>query len=370
MIAALFTELLPFGGLQLAGREMAAALAAIAEERAEPFRFLSLNDSPGEHETTVGNIRFQFRGFGRSKLRFVIAAWKIARDNPQFVFAAHPNLGPVATVMKLARKRLKVLAGTHGIEVWRPLPLLRRRALRAADLVLAPSSDTARKLAEIQHVSAAKIRKLPWPLDPEFLALANSTSYLPLPAGFPSGTIVLTVGRWAASERYKGADRLIQAVADLAAEFCDLHLVVVGSGDDLPRLMKLAQETGASSSIHFFTGLPRRELAACYAHADIFALPSSGEGFGLVFLEAMAMNKPAIGASLGGIPDIVADDQTGYLVDPKDPESLVRSLRSLLSDANLRLRMGSQAGEVVRNRFSFSRFQRDLKKVVSDVLSD
>src|SRR5579863_5991793 len=108
-------------------------------------------------------------------------------------------------------------------------------------MVLAPSSDTVRKLTSIQGVRAENIRRLPWPLDPDFLNLANLPGGLPRPSRFPQGRIVLSVGRWAASERYKGADLLIRVVSELTRDFPDLHLVLVGEGDDLPRLQKLAE---------------------------------------------------------------------------------------------------------------------------------
>jgi phosphatidyl-myo-inositol dimannoside synthase len=367
MIAALFPELLSVGGVQLAGREMAAALAAIAEQNGETYRFLSLNDASLEHEACVGSARFRFRGFGRKKTRFVLSALKTARATARMILAAHPNLAPVAAAMKFANKDAKVVVGTHGIEVWQPLPIFRRRALGSADIVLAPSSDTARKISEIQKVPKASVRILPWALDPDFLALADSAENLPLPAEFPGGRVILTVGRWAANERYKGAELLIEGVANSAADFPELHLVLVGSGDDLPRLKGLAQSTGISNRIYFLTDLSSEGLAACYAQAEIFALPSTGEGFGFVFLEAMAMKKPVIGTTLGGIPDIVEEGQTGFLVDPKAPESFARALRVLLSDANLRARMGHRAGEVARQKFSFSHFQDDLRNILSNV---
>ncbi len=119
--------------------------------------------------------------------------------------------------------------------------------------------------------------------------------------------MVLTVGRWAATERYKGADELIEAIAQLQASMPELHLVVVGGGDDLPRLRKLASDRGIFDRVVFLEGLSREQIAACYAHCDVFALPSTGEGFGLVFLEAMAFGKPVVGADSGGIPDLVED---------------------------------------------------------------
>ncbi len=360
MIVGLFPGLASVGGIQMAGRQTAAALASIASERGSSCEFLSLNDANGEHEAAVGGLRFKYRGFARSKSRFILAALGLARTRPDVIFAAHPNLAPITVAMRVLARQAQIIVGTHGIEVWQPLPALRRKALRSASMVLAPSSDTARRLTSVQGVPVENIRRLPWPLDLDFLNLANSPDGLPRPSQFSHGRIVLSVGRWAASERYKGADLLIHAVSELTREFSDLHLVLVGEGDDLPRLQKLALAANALDNVHFISGLSRDELAACYAACDIFALPSTGEGFGLVFLEAMAFQKPVIGTALGGIPDLVEEGVTGILVDPINPSSLPGALRALLSDDDLRLRMGQRAGEVVRARHGFECFRATL----------
>ena len=130
----------------------------------------------------------------------------------------------------------------------------------------------------------------------DVLNMAAAPANLPLPKIFPPSPVILTVGRWAASERYKGADELIRAVAQLREAFPTLNLVAVGGGDDLPRLKQIASDLKVSDAVHFLEGISRRELAACYSRADIFALPSTGEGFGFVFLEAMAFGKPVVGA--------------------------------------------------------------------------
>lgn len=364
MIVGLFPGLASVGGIQMAGRQTAAALASIASERSGSCEFLSLNDANGEREAAAGQLRFKYRGFARSKSRFIVAALRVARARPDVIFAAHPNLAPIAAVMKLLARQAQVIVGTHGIEVWQPLTAFRRKALRRADLVLAPSSDTARKLTEVQGVRAENIRRLPWPVDSEIMDLAEPRQNLPRPIGFPDGRVILTVGRWAANERYKGADLLIHAVSELTREFPDLHLVLVGDGDDVPRLKKLALAANTRDNVHFISGLSRSELAACYAACDIFALPSTGEGFGLVFLEAMAFQKPVIGTALGGIPDIVEDGITGILVEPENPSSLSIALRSLMSNDVLRLQMGQQGSEGVRARYTFEYFRANLAQLL------
>ena len=133
---------------------------------------------------------------------------------------------------------------------------------------------------------------------------------------------MLTVGRWASAERYKGIDELIHATTLLRSKVDNLHLVVVGQGDDLPRLRKLAIKEGGAKSVHFLGRVSREELAACYAGTDVFAMPSSGEGFGLVFLEAMAFAKPIVGTSRGGTTDLVEHEVNGLLVPSGESRGL------------------------------------------------
>ena len=234
-------------------------------------------------------------------------------------------------------------------------------------MVLAPSRYTAQQLADVQGIAPEKIRRLPWPLNPSFLRFADAPASLPLPPGFPSGQVILTVARWAASERYKGADELIGALAPLSEDFPNIHLVAVGGGDDLPRLRKLAANLGVSSRVHFMEGLSREQTAACYAHADVFALPSTGEGFGLVFLEAMAFSKPIVAAAAGGATDVVEDGVNGFLAQPGDPESLRQILERLLRDESLRARLGACGAEIVGHKYQFDVFRSGLEKLLDEL---
>jgi phosphatidyl-myo-inositol dimannoside synthase len=370
-IIGLFPELLGIGGIQEAGRLTAAALDEIAFQRGWSVEFLSLNDPIGPHELEAGQRAIRFRGFARGKIRFLIAGVRAGRPlttkSTGMVLAGHPNLAVVSSWTRRLSPQLQNIVMAHGVEVWEPLTLLRSRALRQAHLVLAPSRDTAQKLIQVQGVSAEKIRKLPWPMNPNFLHLADAPDVLSVPRGFPrQARVILTVGRWVSSERYKGTDDLIRAVSQLFTIVPSLHLVAVGRGDDLPRLKQLAVDLSVADRVHFLEGLSNQEVAACYAHADLFALPSTGEGFGLVFLEAMAFSKPVVATASGGTPDVVEDGINGLLIPPADAGALVGALGRLLCDESLRKVLGRHGKEIVRRKFRFAVFQSMLARILDE----
>jgi glycosyltransferase involved in cell wall biosynthesis len=366
-IVGLFPELLGVGGIQEAGRLTATALEKISLRKNDwSAYFQSLSDPPGMHEFIAAESKICLRGFGRSKARFVLSAVRHCRQGARVVLAAHPHLALPAAGTKWFSPQLKTIVMSHGMEVWKPLPWLRRRALLSADVVLAPSSDTAQRLAEIQGVPQSRIRKLAWPLNPDFLRMADVRNELPLPREFPRGRVILTVGRWAASERYKGADDLIRSMVQLRMKFPGLYLVAVGEGDDLSRLKKIAADLGVSECVRFLTGLSQQEIGACYARCEIFALPSTGEGFGLVFLEAMAFGKALVGAACGGTTDVVEDNVNGLLVPARDSERLAETLAALLQDEALRAKLGQRGAEIVRRNYSFEVFQSKLELILEE----
>jgi phosphatidylinositol alpha-1,6-mannosyltransferase len=366
VIIGLFPELDAPGGVQRAGRHLAAVLTEFASSHGMACRLISLNDSPELHRMNLGGREFVFTGCDRGKGRFTVTALRAARRKPELVLAAHPNLGPVVQAMRLVAPRLKSIICTHGIEVWEPLSVLRRHALRHANLVLAPSRDTADHVASQQQVPRVRIRVLPWALDPQFEALLATGSQITLPGDFPAGRVILTVGRWLAAERYKGMDTLITALPRLLTHWPELQLVLAGSGDDRAWLEDLAEQSGVNRHVHFLSDLSSAELAACYAACEIFALPSRGEGFGLVYLEAMARGKPVIGGAHGGAPEIIEDGVTGYLVPHGDAVQLATSIEALLADPVHAKEMGARGRQRAENEFRFNVFAKSLKKILRD----
>ena len=365
VLLGLFSELDTPGGVQRAGRHVAAVMSEFAASHGIECRLLSLNDSPELHRMTVGTREFVFTGSARGKARFSATAARAAQRRAKLIVAGHPFLAPVAQGAKLFAWRAKSIVWTHGLEVWEPLSILRRSALRSAELIIAPTNDTANHVASQQDVPRERIRVLPWALDPQFETLLIAKPAPPV--NFPAGRVILTVGRWFAEERYKGMDTLITALPRLLTEWPDLQLVAVGEGDDQVWLEQIADGRGVLRHVHFLSGLTYSEIAACYQACEIFALPSRGEGFGLVYLEAMACGKPVVGGAHGGAPEVIDDGKTGYLVQHGDAGQLATSLETLLADPGLGREMGARGRERVEREFRFNVFAKSLKKILRDL---
>jgi len=374
VLIGLFTELDAPGGVQRAGRHLASVLTEFAASRGVECRILSLNDAPELKRLNVAGREIVFTGSERAKGRFIASAMQAARrksgkgkDKTKLVVAGHPNLAPVVRAMRLAAPRLKSILCTHGIEVWEPLPRMRRNALRRADVILAPSKYTADHVAGTQGAATEKVKVLPWALDPQFESLAPNAAKTPAPTNFPQGRVVLTVGRWRSDERYKGVDTLITALQRLLPRWPELQLVAVGEGEDREWLEDLAEENGVRRHVHFLSGLSYAELAACYGHCEIFALPSRGEGFGLVYLEAMACGKPVIGGAHGGAPEVIDDGRTGYLVQHGDAIQLATAIETLLVNPEVGQEMGRRGRQRVENEFRFSVFAKSFRKILREL---
>jgi len=141
----------------------------------------------------------------------------------------------------------------------------------------------------------------------------------------------------------------------------------VGEGDDRGRLEQLAAELGVSGHVRFLSALTQQELLACYRRCDVFALPSRGEGFGLVFLEAMANGKPVIGPRFGAPSEFIHHGEHGLLVDPEDTAGVAQAVIDLLMSPELAAHMGQAGKQKVTQEYSYNRFCERLRQALSEL---
>ena len=252
----------------------------------------------------------------------------------------------------------------HGVEVWRALSEPDRRLLRGATLRVANSSYTANRVMAM-HPDIGDVQACP-------LSLAQAEEQAMHarggPASPPQPPAVLMVGRLDAGEAYKGHAQMIDAWPRVLAHVPDAELVIVGSGDDRVRLEALARRLGVHERVRFLGYLDREALHQRYAAASVFALPSRGEGFGIVYLEAMAHRLPCIGSSHDAAGDVIVEGVTGFLVPQDDPRVIADRVARLLTDEPLRRQMGEAGFRRVQEEFTFARFASCLIDLIDRTL--
>jgi phosphatidyl-myo-inositol dimannoside synthase len=321
------------GGIQRILRLYLSALAADpAHTRVE---LVALNDTADQlalHPVTISRLimgkTLAVTGCGGSKAAFTRAAW-LAGSGARRIVCGHIGQLPVAALA--ARPGCALALVAHGIEVWgKPSPV-NQLALRRTDRVFCVSGYTRDRLAALHPRLVPRLRVVPNALDPALLA---APAPKPPPAGRPP--VVLCVGRLSAADAYKGYDHLLRAFALLPPSAFHAHpelaprLRFVGDGDDRPRLEGLARELRIADRVEFSGRLPDAALRQAFADCICFALPSTGEGFGLVYLEALAAGRPCVGVAAAAVPELI-NSAVGVLAPPGDDPALAVALAECIA---------------------------------------
>lgn len=148
----------------------------------------------------------------------------------------------------------------------------------------------------------------------------------------------------------KGHEYLIGAMFEILAEFPDARLTLVGGGNREQELRDLVFKAGIRQSVDFLGNLPHNEVIAEIKKSEVFVCPSLAEGLGIVFIEAQACGTPAVGANVGGIPDVIEDGKTGILIPARDSNAIALAIRKIFKDKEF-------SAEIVKNAsLSVSRF--------------
>src|SRR5579872_403181 len=347
-----------FGGIETFNRSLIHALDHIAAARNLRVRVFSLLDEPSPASATpyLASPRLHFRGFRGSRARFALSACHAARS-ADIVIVGHANLLPLVPLMTRSFKCLIA----HGIEVWKPLPRLQTLGAARFDRILCVSAYTQREMMRMNSMPAARFRVFPNTLDPVY-ARARHARLDRAALGLPPGPMLLSVSRLAPSERYKNVAAVVAALPEVLRQVPDAFYVIVGDGAERQPFLDLARRLGLAARVFLPGAVPDALLPSYYAACDLFVLPSTKEGFGIVFLEAMEHAKPCIGARAGGVPEVVQDGVTGLLVDASDlPRALPRALLHLLTDPALRLAMGESGRETLERNFAREQFVEQLE---------
>jgi glycosyltransferase involved in cell wall biosynthesis len=173
------------------------------------------------------------------------------------------------------------------------------------------------------------------------------------------------VGNVAALVPHKGQRHLIEAAPLVLRQVPDTRFVIAGEGELRPSLERMIKEHHLEKHV-LLTGF-RPDVLSVHKGFDVFVMSSVTEGLGTSVLDAMACGKPVVATTAGGIPEVVADGETGFLVPPRDHQAMAEALVRLLKDAALRQRMGHAGLQRVRRMFSAERMVQETLRVYKQV---
>lgn len=256
----------------------------------------------------------------------------------------------------------------HGIEAWDIQRPSYRAALAAADRVIAVSHHTRHRVLAQGYLRPEQVSVLPNAFDPNRFQIQPKPQTLLQRHGLsPEQPVLLTVTRLQRFAHYKGYDAILEALPTLRQRIPDLRYILVGKGDDLPRIQATIQSLSLQDCVILPGFVPDQELPDYYSLCDVFAMPSKGEGFGIVYLEALASGKPVLAGNQDGAVDPLNHGELGCLIDPDDPTALVESLIQLLSGThpNQTLKQPSYLRQAVSQRYGYSEFRQKVGELLT-----
>lgn len=317
------------GGIAKFNRDLLSALCSDAGvERITALPRL-LAESPG---ALPPKLDYDTRGVG-GKLRYALAVLKSAIGNRQsaIILCGHINLLPLAFLAKLFLRAPVVLV-IHGIDAWQPTRSgLVNKLVRRVDAVISVSEFTRKKFWAWARPERARSFILPNCVDLlQFTPGAKSEALLAR-HGLRGKKVLLTVARLSAAERYKGIDELLDVFPELAREMPDLAYLIVGDGTDRARLEEKVAALGLSERVKFAGWVAHGETAAYHRLADAFVMPGRGEGFGIVYLEALASGVPVVASKLDASAELAERCARVVAVNPDERgeirEGILRALK-------------------------------------------
>lgn len=323
----------------------------------------------------TNNAHFHFSGVWPLSVRTPAFAAKIMGrglwDRPDLVITTHLNF-------TIAAYWLKRLAGipywtvAHGVEAWNIQRPALQTALRHADRILAVSSYTRDRLIQEQNLDPNKISLLPNTFDHNRFKIAGKATHLLERYGLNSEQpILLTVNRLSLSESYKGYDKVLKALPQIRQVIPNVHYIIVGKGDARPHIEQLIRERQLQDCVTLAGFIPDTELCDYYNLCDVFAMPSQLEGFGIVYLEALACGKPSLGGNQDGAIDALCHGELGALVNPNDVGEIAKIIIQILQGIypNPILYQPEMLRQKVIDIYGFDNFKQTLSNYLEDFFS-
>ena len=365
MTSILFLTLKVFsatGGIEKVSRVVGKALYEESLCGEASARIMSLHDQPTDADDNIYFPTELFSGYSNQRLSFIKQAVK-AGSRANIVLLSHINLLMVGWMIKKIAPQTTIMLFSHGIEIWGDLGSSKKRMLPCVDRFLCVSRFTKATIQTEHAIDAEKCTVVNNCLDP----------FLPLPGqkikspgllqryGFKNTDIVLfTLTRLSSKDRYKGYDRVLDALALIKGKYPGIRYLVGGSYDAIEKEFVDAhiRRLQLEDTVTIAGYIPDQELADHFKMADGYVMPSTKEGFGIVFIEAMYYGLPVIAGDADGSVDALLDGALGLLVKPDSVEEIKNAIEKML----LNKRAHIPDRELLLQHFSYGAYKEKLRE--------
>jgi phosphatidylinositol alpha-1,6-mannosyltransferase len=333
-----------------------------------------LDTSKPEHLFQSDNFSFRFFGKAPSSLQTINFTLGILieaiRQRPSLILCGHLNFAPVAHLLQRFFG-IPYWILVYGVDAWNITDPMKKRALQSADKIISISAYTRERLVKEKNLSPIDIPLLPVTFDVNNFQIKQKPEYLLHRHKIePGQLIILTVARLSKDDQYKGYDNVLMAIPSIREKIPNVHYILVGKGDDRPRVEELVRSLELDDCVTLTGFVPDEEIADYYNFCDVFVMPSKGEGFGIVYLEALACGKPCLGGNQDGALDALCHGELGALVNPDDVKEIAETLVQILQGTypNSLMYQPEALRQKVIETYGFQRFQQTLAQYLNDFL--
>jgi phosphatidyl-myo-inositol dimannoside synthase len=328
---------------------------------ANPFR--ALRDTRKGSPLNFHYFKDKSAQVGRLKMAIALL-FHILKNRPAHVYCGHVNLAPLVRLL-CQPFRIPYTVMVHGKEVWEPLPSPLRTALQQAAEIWTVSRYSRDRAAASNQLDSGKMRWMPCAVDGDRFTPGEKSAVLVKRYGLEGATVMVTVARLWSGDIYKGVDMTIRALGAIAEAIPSVKYLVIGRGDDQPRLARLAEELGVGDRVVFAGFVATAELPEHYRLADAYVMPSQ-EGFGIVYLEAMACGVPVLAGDADGSADPLQDGKLGWRVPHRDAGAIAAACIEMLQaeGAGQERRNGQWLRERSLELFGKAAFTRRLQEAL------
>ncbi len=350
------------GGIQSYVKDLFDAYQEVAKENNFKAEVFILRDEIGCDNPYAGEyLNFHYLKTlppWKGRLRLALSLLKfLLLNRPQHLYCGHIKLSPL---IKLLCQPLGIpyTILTYGKEVWKTLPKNQRQALATAESLWTISRYSGNCLCKANSIKADKVSILPCIVDGAKFTPGDKPQDLINKYQLQDSQVLMTVARLWSGDIYKGVDVTIRALPQILEAFPQVKYLIIGRGDDRPRLEKLAGELGVTEQVVFAGFVPTEDLVAHYRVADAYTMPSQ-EGFGIVYLEAMACGKPVLSGDADGSADPLQDGRLGWRVPHRDRDKVAKACIEILQGKDTRCQ-GDWLRQETLKKFSKKAFKQQL----------